>query len=125
MGVPTTTLGVARALVELGRLVEAREVLARLLGRSPRADEPPAFERARETARELAAEVAKRLPRVTVVLPEVVPEDIRVSLDGIAMPRASLGVPRQVDPGTHTLVVEASGYARFGAEVTLAERKHE
>lgn len=123
MQVPTTALGVARALVALGRLVEGREALARLLRMPVREGEPPAFERARERARELAAELVQRIPTLALALPWDAPEKLRIVLDGELLSRGAFVSARQVDPGKHVVAVEAEGYARFGAEVTVAERE--
>ncbi|MBM4360430.1 MAG: hypothetical protein FJ096_20175 [Deltaproteobacteria bacterium] len=121
MMVPTTKLGVARSLIELGKFVEAREVLAGITRTSPDPDEPPAFERAREKARELTRSLVARIPTVTLTLPARPPRSLAVTLDGKPVATASVDAPLQADPGAHVLVVTAPGHLRFTAELTLAE----
>src|SRR5262245_59359639 len=73
MRVPTTGLEVARVQVELGKLVEARETLGRLLRIPIRPNEPAPFLGARRAAEQLANELSARIPTMTVAVTNVEP----------------------------------------------------
>lgn len=106
---PTLLLGVARAKVGLGRLVEAEETYQRILRERLEPDGPAPFVKALEDARVEAAALAPRLAWVTI--------DVRgarapsVSVDGEPVANAALGVRRPYDPGSHTVHVSAEGFA--------------
>ncbi len=125
MNVPTTKLGVARALVELGRLLEARRVLADLLKGSVTDGEPAAFVRARDKARAVLADLASRTPTLSIRLPKDAPDNVSVLLDDSRVSEASIGTPSPLDPGTHAVVVTAPGFSPFAAELTILERANE
>ena len=79
--------------------------------------------RAPDVAARLAAArkaLKKRVPMLTVTLPENVPT-AKLAVDGHAMAPAVAGQPIPLDPGQHTVQVTADGYKPFEATVTLAE----
>ena len=49
--------------------------------------------------------------------------NLRVTIDGQPMSAALVGVERPTDPGAHTIVVAAQGYAR--AEQSVALKEHD
>ena len=49
----------------------------------------------------------------------------QVTLDGVAVPVAALGVKRPVDPGRHVIRAEAPGFAPSEVTVVVAEGKTE
>jgi hypothetical protein len=122
--VPTTRLGVGRALLELGRWLEARDVLLQVAAAAVGPGDPPAFQRAKDTAGELAGELDNRLPSIQARIVDA-PADIGVSvtIDGTKLPGAAAQLPRRVDPGAHILEANAEGYAPFRQQVTVSERQ--
>jgi hypothetical protein len=122
--VPTTRLGVGRALLELGRWLEARDVLLQVAAAAVGPSDPPAFQRAKDTAGELADELDQRLPSIQARVVDA-PADtpVRVTIDGTKLPNAAAQLPRRVDPGAHTVEANAEGYAPFRQQVTVSERQ--
>jgi len=104
MHVPTTGLEVARAEIELGQLVEARDVLLTVVRSPVEPREPRAFADARATAKALASETEGRIPSIRVQLQNVpTGAEAKVTVDGVAVPAAALAAPRAVNPGHHVV----------------------
>jgi len=116
---PTLMLGLARAQLGLGKLVEAHESYQRILREGVKPGAPPAFSKAVSEAGKEVEAVAGRLAWVTL---DVSPAaDAEVTLDGMAVPRAALGFKRPVNPGTHRLRVTAPGYLSREETFSLSE----
>lgn len=122
MGVPTTGLGVGRSLILLGRLVEARDKLLRVERIPAPEGEPAPFAAARLEAKSLADDLGRRIPSVTVTISGP-PADTAIALtvDGHAVPPQTMGLPRSVDPGEHTIAATAPGYADAQTTITVRE----
>jgi hypothetical protein len=112
---PKARIAVAVAEENLGRLAAAeRSYLAALAGaRVVGASDDES------TALVALRVLSPRVPRVTLALPSGV-DAIRVSVDG--QPAAYDGREIAVDPGRHTLIVEAQGRRRYETAVDLEER---
>lgn len=121
MKVPTTGLEVGREQIELGQLVEARDTLLDVM-RMPKSDgEPAQFAVARKDAQKLADAVAPRIPSIRFVVKGLDPDDaLAITVDGVAVPSAIIGVPRKVNPGSHHVVVSARATER-AVDVQVAE----
>ncbi len=119
--VPTTRLGVGRALIELGRWVEARDTLLQVAATPEGTNEPSAFERARATAKELAAELDKRIPSVEARVSSPTDGSVRIAIDGLELPAETSRLPRRVDPGIHSIEARALGFQTFRSSVTVTE----
>ena len=123
MNVPTTGIEVAKAQEALGKLVEARDTLLAVTRYPKKANEPKAFTNARERALARASAIAARIPsatiRVTGLAEGVSPT---VTIDGVSVNPAVLGVPRKLNPGKHAIAVSAPGYAEVRKEIDVAER---
>jgi hypothetical protein len=119
---PTLLLGLARAQVGLGKLVEANETYRRIL-REPLAPGAPApFASAVKSAASEDAEVAARLAWVTLVVSGVSgPNVAEVRLDGETVPAAALGVRFACNPGRHALKASAVGFAPAEQAFALSE----
>jgi hypothetical protein len=105
----------ASALVELGRLVEASELL-RTVTRDASASED-----LRRHSEEMLTSLQPRLAYLTVHLQDDPGSEARVDLDDREWPRAGWGVASPVDPGAHTVRCVVGGVERAHEDVTLAE----
>jgi hypothetical protein len=110
MSVPTTGFEVAATQAELGRLVEARETLRRVLALPQRPDDPEPFNEARSKARALDQQLLSRIGALRFSLSGVGEADaLEITVDGELVPRAALSLPFRVNPGRHTVVARARG----------------
>jgi ubiquitin len=116
---PTIVVDHARALVGLGRLVEAHERYELVLREGMPANVPWSWQRAAADAERELALLKPRLAWLTVRVKG--PSKPKVEVDDKDVPRAALGVRRATDPGVHTVKVRASGYLPTEREVTLGE----
>jgi hypothetical protein len=107
---PTLLLGLARAQVGLGKLVEAEETYQRIARETLPANAPPAFSRAVEEAKSEVTALAPRLAWVTIDV-GAASSPSEVTLDGVAVPVAAIGVRRACNPGKHTIKASAAGFA--------------
>jgi hypothetical protein len=116
---PTLLLGLARAQVGLGKLVEAYEIYQRILREGVEPGSPAPFARAVEDAKHEAPALAPRIAWITIdVLGPAAPT---VLVDGADVPPAALGVRRPYNPGTHTIQVTADGFARVDRTFGVTE----
>jgi hypothetical protein len=102
----------ASSLVQVGRLVEASEVVRSIL----RDAEAPA--RLRAAAQELLDRVTPQIGRLTVHVTGD-PEGVEVRMDGEPVPSVLVGVPRPVDPGGHTVSIHRGGTVLGSRDVTI------
>ncbi len=110
---PTLELGLARALVGVGKLVEAQEAYNRIVREGVAPGAPAVFTRALQDAKKEVEGVSPRLGTVTIVVKAAGGADLpseNVTLDGAPVNTASLGVRRPIDPGSHVLQATATGY---------------
>ncbi len=115
---PTFELRIARAEVGLGKLVEAHETYERILLERVAPDSPAVFQQAVDSATKEVAALEPRLPWVTIVAE---PGSAKVTIDGVEVPAAELGVRRAIDPGARIFRATADGYAPLDKTVTFAE----
>ncbi len=120
MQVPSTGLAVAKAQVEQGLLIEARDTLLQVARLPKDANEPAPLARAREEAAALALKLADRIPSVTITV-EGPSAGAAVQVDGALVPPGALGVPRKANPGSHVISASADGYATASANLVLKE----
>jgi hypothetical protein len=125
---PTTTLAVAQAYLTLGKLIEARDALLRVLRYPAQAGEPAPFASAREEARRLSAETADRVPTVQIEvqtpkgpLGKEVP--VRITVDDAVLEGALARLPRSVNPGKHEIRASAAGHGEGKVAVEVKERE--
>ena len=122
MNVPTTGLDYARALEGLGQLIEARAVVLAVARLPPRSGEPEAFADARVAAGALAERLATRIASVVVTVKGLPPGiEPTLTLDGVSLPAATLGLPRKVDPGAHVVAASAPGFTTVEKRVELRD----
>jgi hypothetical protein len=120
---PTLLLGLARAQVGLGKLVEAEETYQRILREGVQPGAPSPFAKALEDAKHEAPTLATRIAWVTVEVQG--PATPMVLVDGTAIPSAAFGVRRPYDPGPHTVHVSADGFAPADRAFVVAEGQAE
>jgi len=116
---PSLVVDHARALVGLGRLVEAHERYALVLREGLAPNAPPAFVRAKQDAEVEIEAIKPRLAWLTINVSG--PNNIQVSLDDVEIPPAAIGVRRAADPGERVVRVSAPGFLKREERLTLAE----
>lgn len=107
---PITGLAVAKALEDLGRLVEARKVYKEVDALPPKPSESPEAKSAREQAIKNAKALEGKIGRLVIIikgLPSGVEPD-ELTVDGRPVAFSKVGVEVVVDPGKH-VVVATSG----------------
>jgi hypothetical protein len=129
MHVPTTALEVARTLVSLGQLVEARDFIAAIRQTQTRANEPQPFKDARAKADDLDASLNGRIPSLIITVKGAPDgQTPTVSVDGTDLPAGVVGLPRAVDPGHHVVLAKlatkaAQGEGKQEVDVKEGEQK--
>jgi len=121
--VPTPVIAVAlgKAQLALGQLIEARQSWLEVERIPTRPHEALRTTSARSEASALALSVEPRIPKVKLrVTPPPGAPPVRVTIDGVNVPEATLDVPRKVNPGPH-LAVTTVGAARSETPFDVAE----
>lgn len=118
MQVPSTGMEVARTLVALKRLKEARQLAREVAAMPKKPGEPGAFTRARTEAAELAKSLEARVAKLEVVVQGApAGSSVKVVIDGQPV---SAGAAHELDPGDHTIEASAGG-RKTAVEVVLRE----
>jgi hypothetical protein len=107
---PITALEVGRAEMDLGQLVEAREVLLHVESIPEAHTESAKAQAARREASSLAGRLLQRIPKITIRVVGPV-DQTSVSVDGVSIPREALAAPRAVNPGRHAVLALAFGHS--------------
>jgi hypothetical protein len=116
---PTTLEGLGACKVALGKIVDGTEDLRRVTLEHLPGNAPAAFKAAQAKAR---TALEQALPKIATVRIDVVGgADAQVTVDGIAVPAAAIGVERPFDPGAHTIEATASGFKPAKTQVQIAE----
>jgi hypothetical protein len=118
---PTLLLGVARARVGQGRLLEAYEIYDGIVRGGAAPDASKAFKKAVADAKTESAALEARLAWVTVSVRGAEPGATTVYVNDQPLPTAALGIERPVNPGLIRARAEAPGYRMAEAEVQLKE----
>jgi hypothetical protein len=87
----------ASALVEIGKLVEASELLEKV------ARDPAAAADLKSESEAKLAQLESRKAYLTLHIPNAPTEGLRIQVDGHDWPTAAVGVASPVDPGSHAL----------------------
>ena len=122
---PPHLLYIARASAKQGKLVQANEAYMKILREPLAATAPKAFVDAQKAAHEEHAELAPRVPKLTIVLKGEAAGDANVTMDGVEVPRALVGVAQPADPGAHVLKATAPGWASRDVNIQIAEGSSE
>jgi hypothetical protein len=119
---PITTLEYGRAEMDLGRLVEARELFLSIARMKVEPDETDKSAAARSEAAELAEKLKPRIPNVVVKLSGLPPEaSAVVKIDGETIPAAAVGAPRAANPGPHEISAKAGEGKEVSQTIDLKE----
>jgi hypothetical protein len=120
---PVTALELGRTHVQLGELVEGREVLLSVARMKVQPDETEKSAAARTEAADLAEEVKKRIPTLSVTLTGVASDSAaQLQVDGFSVPIVSLTGIRKVNPGKHVVIARAGTHEET-RNVELEESK--
>jgi len=122
---PVHLLYMARSYEKLGALVKAREAYIKVANEDIPAGAPqPVREAKADAERELEA-LEPRVPYVSVVVQGAGPRPVTVTMDGVPVPPALLGVPRPVDPGEHRFEAVAEGMEGARSTISVREKRSE
>ncbi|HKO94704.1 MAG TPA: hypothetical protein VJU61_26295 [Polyangiaceae bacterium] len=102
--VPSLGMWSARALVKLGKWVEAEQRYRAVASMSLAADAPKAQTDAKATAELELAELSLKLPSVRVQILGAPPAQVTVTLDGAALPAERWSEGQHLNPGRHAIV---------------------
>ena len=120
---PVTALELGRTHIQLGELVEGREVLLSVARMKVQPDEGEKSSQARAEAAELAEDAKRRIPTLSVKLTGVAPDAAaQVTVDGFPVPIVSLVGIRKANPGKHVVVAKV-GAREETRNVDLEESK--
>lgn len=124
MNVPSTGLGVGKALEKLGRLIEARAKFLEVSQLPAEPDEREPLRLAREEAGRLQIAIADRIPSLAIVVEGPGPDvPVTVTVDDDDLAAALVGLPRKLDPGVHTVKASAPGFAPAEETIQLVEKE--
>lgn len=117
---PTFVRFLARAHEKLGKLMEAERLYRAAIEIQLAADAPPAMRAAQEEAKRDLESITARIPTLHLEVAGKL-AGLKIIMDGSLLDSSLLGRPLPLDPGKHSLVVEASGHEKFVREVELSE----
>jgi hypothetical protein len=121
MHVPSTALWTAKAQMQIGQLVEARDTIAAMRRMPEQPNDPKPFKDARKEAIELDDALAARVASLTIVLKGApAGNNASVTIDDVDVPSTVVGLPRSVNAGHHVVAVK-SPTAQGQAEVDIKE----
>lgn len=116
---PIIGLDLARSHEAVGELIESREVCVEAARLPVTPKETSEGKKARAECESLAADLVSRIASLTlIVTSDPTPDDVEV--DGLAIPIATLGVARKINPGRHTVYVRV-GTREATQDVTVTE----
>ncbi len=105
---PTIAVDLSRALMGLGRYVEAQERLEQVLREGVADNVPWVWKRAIQDAKKLVEEVKPKVAWLTINVKG--PSRPEVTVGGVPVPNVALGVRRATDPGQFQISASAPGY---------------
>lgn len=121
---PTILGRLGECQVNVGQIVVGTENLNRVVREQLAPNAPKAFKDAQTRAQKVLDAALPRIGHLTVMV-EPKEADISVTVSGVAVPSALIGVERPTDPGSHDVVASAPGYITQRTTVALAEAGRE
>jgi hypothetical protein len=100
---PTLVMYMAHCQRELGKLVKARNLYKSIVNEKFPAEAPPAYHQAVDTARGELGKLSLRIPKISIEVTGVPPEDVRATLDN--RPANLHPFVIDVNPGEHVIEV--------------------
>jgi tetratricopeptide (TPR) repeat protein len=122
---PTHLLYYARSSAKLGKLVQANEAYLKILRESLPPNAPKAFVDAQAAAQTEQPQVDQRLPRLTIVVTGNESKQAKVTVNGVEVSQALLGIAAPHDPGDLELEAVAPGWRSRKTTITLKESDHQ
>ena len=116
---PTLVVDHSKALIGLHRYVEAQERLELVIREGVADNAPGVWKRALRDAKQLVEDVKPKIAWVTISVSGSSNPD--VSVDGVQVPNAALGVRRATDPGPHQIKAEAPGFLKKEISMPVSE----
>jgi len=121
-GTPITALELGRTHAQVGQPVEALETWLSVARMKEQPNESDNAKAARAEAASLAQQIASRIPSLVVKVEGAPPGSaLQITVDGAAIPVETLGQPRKLNPGEHSVVVRTSNGREEKRAVTLKE----
>ncbi|HEY4104015.1 MAG TPA: hypothetical protein VGM44_08990 [Polyangiaceae bacterium] len=118
---PVHLLFKARALVQLGQLVKAHETYLAITREQQPATPSPVLANAQAAAHAELAALEPRLASVTIKLQGPGAAEATVTMDGVKVPPALVGLARPVDPGQHQFQAAGAGVQSAVSSLVLKE----
>ncbi|HVU05716.1 MAG TPA: hypothetical protein VHE30_28400 [Polyangiaceae bacterium] len=118
---PVHLLYMARSYEKLGQLVKARETYIRITNEDAPAGASQPIKQARADAEKEQEALEPRIPYVSVVVQGGGSSPVTVTMDGVQVPPALVGVPRPVDPGDHKFEAAAQGMDSAVSSIAVRE----
>jgi len=106
----------------LGLVASAARNFRELTRKAP-LDPNPARRMWAEFAQKEFESLAPRIPHLTIEVPAERPPELKLVLDGNALPDAAWQTALEIDPGKHTVRAEAPGYVAFEQSFELVEKQ--
>lgn len=120
---PITGLALAQEQIEVGLLVEARDVLASIGQMAPTPLESEDGKKARVDAGILLGELVPRIPVLEVAVGGApAGAAVTLTIDGAAVALAAAEQGVRLDPGKHKVIAQWAGHEAQTAEVELVEK---
>jgi hypothetical protein len=106
---------------EMGKLLEARALYFKVAEEEVPKNAPEQFKKAQAKARDEIKALQARIPLLRVSISGIASRKATATLDGAAVSVDDLQAGKEVDPGDHTIVIEAPGSAAVERGVAVNE----
>jgi hypothetical protein len=116
---PTFVVNEGRALVGLGRFVEAQERFQLVLSEGVAENAPVVWKNAFNDAAKLLEEVKPKIGWLTISVANAANAEVKI--DGLSLPQAAFDVRRASNPGTREIMATANGFESQKLQVDLDE----
>jgi hypothetical protein len=122
---PVHLLFLARSYEKLGSLVKAHEAYLRIMNEQIPASAPDPWRDAKSDAQKESQALEPRIPTVKVDVQPAGQGSVTVTVDGVEILPALLGVPQPIDPGEHRFEAVARGMDRAVVTHSVNEATHD
>jgi hypothetical protein len=121
--VPSLGLWSARALVKLGKLIEAEARYRAVAALSADVGDPSVQNAGKADAARERVALSMRIPSLSVRLTGASPAEVSLTIDGLSLSSDQIHLPQSLNPGRHT-VVGVRRAERSEVTLELAEQQH-